>query len=159
MAAAHRGSLCGLFLPAGNVAHSDERWCSPEDPASVSHVHADEERRAGRESWRRWRGVVAPPAQAGVDEAACGEQRFASGIAARQLWGCEVCRSSWCLFFRTFLLSGARVPQLLSSEAHLRRMDVARRSASWITTHAYSGEQTPLSLLSLTSKAILTRQN
>ena len=74
-------------------------------------------------------------------------------FAAGQPWGHGVCRSSWCLLFRSFWLSGARVPQLPSSIADLRRMDVARHRSRG-ATHAYSGEQTPLLL---SAKAILTR--
>ena len=76
-------------------------------------------------------------------------------IAARQFWDHGVDKSSWCPFVRSFRLAGARVPQLQSSIAELRRMDVARRPDSHrVATHAYPGEQTPLCL---SAKAILTR--
>src|SRR5437867_2515498 len=62
--------------------------------------------------------------------------RRATDFAARQFGGRGVCRFSWCLLFVLWLF-GARVPQL-----------VARHPALRDATHAYFGEQTPLSLSS-----------
>jgi len=69
---------------------------------------------------------------------------LACGFVARHGLGHAVCKSSWCLLFRSSRLSGAQVPQL-----------VARHPALRDATHALSEEQTPLSL---PAKAILTRR-
>ncbi len=65
------------------------------------------------------------------------------GFDARQFWGHGVDKSSWCLFFDHYWLSGAQVP-----------LPVARLPAPRDATHAHFGEQTPLSP---STKAILTR--
>lgn len=67
---------------------------------------------------------------------------FVSCFAARQCLGHAVCKSSWCLCFRSSRLSGARVPKPVA------------RPRPGRATHAYSEEQTPLPL---PAKAILTR--
>ena len=123
--------------PAENLFTSVRRpaWPGAVGPSGQSPTRTRSipapARRAGLESWRRWLGVDAPPAPAGVEEAAWWKRGFASGFAARQLWGGEVCRSAWCLLFRSYVVRGASpttcglVPLTRRNPRLLRRADTA----------------------------------
>ena len=92
--------------------------------------------------------MTAPPleerdVQVAAQAACIADAGGAAGVLRLDSFGGRgVDTSSWCLLF-VLMLSGAQVPQLVA------------RHRSRGATHAYSGEQTPLSL---SPKAILTRR-